>query len=226
MRAVITIALAIANLGQAPAVKGGTVTGSVNAVYKGRPAKVDDLYVYLEATKAPSQPGAKTVVKIEQKNTRFTPNVVVIPLGGKIFFPNRDSEEHNVFSPATKNGGWIGFDLGRYNTDPVGRHRSFKSSGEFDIYCDIHKCMSAKVKVVPTLHILKVVEGKYSFTDVPPGSYRATAWAPNSLESASQVFEVRADGTVKVEGLNLQLSSGSKHHTRIDGSSYSNYSCQ
>ena len=222
----LIIALAIANLGQAPAVKGGTVSGAVTAVHKGRATKVAELYIYLEPTKPPSQPGRKVTAKIEQKNTRFTPGVVVIPTGGKIFFPNRDSEEHNVFSPATKKGGWIGFDLGRYNTDPVGRQRSFKQAGEFDIYCDIHKCMTAKVKVVPTLHIAKVTGGKYTFADVPPGSYRAIAWAPNSPESKSQVFEVRADGAIAVEALNLQFTSSSTHHTRIDGSAYSNYSCQ
>lgn len=224
MRALV-IALAIANLGQAPAIKGGTVTGRVRTFLNGDETKVDELYVYVESTKQrPVQPGASTVAKIEQKNTRFTPSVLVVPTGTKVFFPNRDNEEHNVFSPAAKQGGWIGFDLGRYNTDRTGRHRVFRQRGEFDIYCDIHKCMSAKVKVVPTKHIVKVIAGKYTLHDIPPGTYRAIAWAPNSGESPSQPFEVAANGTMTVEALHLQYVVRGRHHTRIDGSAYTTYS--
>ena len=222
MRALV-IFLAIANLGQAPAVKGGTVSGIVVAVAKGRPTTTDELYVYLEGAK-PTGTHGKVVVRIEQKNTRFMPGVVVIPTGGTVFFPNRDSEEHNVFSPAVKANGWIGFDLGRYNTDAVGKKRSFRQPGEFDIYCDIHKCMNAKVKVVPTRHIAKVAGGKYTFTDVPPGTYRAVAWTPNSNESKSQLFEVAVGGKVDIQALNVQLVKGTRHHTRIDGSAYTTYS--
>lgn len=216
----LLIALAIANLGQAPALKGGAVSGTVIAVSKGRAIKVDELYVYLESTKKPVQPGEKVVARIEQKNTKFIPNVIVIPTGAKVFFPNRDNEEHNVFSPPVKKGGWIGFDLGRYNTDQTGKHRKFREPGEFDIYCDIHKDMWAKVKAVQTRHIVKVVDGKYAFADVPPGTYRAIAWAPDSLESKSQLIEVTANGTAKAESLNLQYVTRSRHHNRKDDKPY------
>ena len=224
MRPLLFLLLALANLGQAPAVKGGTVSGTAIAVFGGDPIQVSELYVYLEGKKPPRMPGAKVVAKIQQKNTKFTPGVVVIPTGASVFFPNRDSEEHNVFSPGVKANGWVGFDLGRYNTDAVGKKRVFKEKGEFDIYCDIHKCMNAKVKVVPTLHIVKVVDGKFSFTDVPPGTYQAVAWAPNSGESKSLQFEVTPERTVDVEQLNVQFVKKSLAHTRIDGSAYTSYS--
>ena len=52
----LIIVLSIANLGQAPAVKGGTVTGTVVAVSKGKPIKTTELWVYLESTVASKTP--------------------------------------------------------------------------------------------------------------------------------------------------------------------------
>lgn len=220
----IVILIAIANLGQAPAVKGGTVSGSVTAVQKGKPIQSTDVWVYLESATAPKSPGDGVSANIVQKETKFEPKVVVIPKGGKIFFPNRDSEEHNVFSPAVKANEYFGFDLGRYGPDKTGRHRKFFEVGEFDIYCDIHKEMSAKVKVVPSRYYTRVIDGKFTFADVAPGTYTLVAWAPDSRESRSaQAFEVKAGETRQTESLNVQVVTASRLHDRLDGSPYGQY---
>ncbi|MDQ3333644.1 MAG: hypothetical protein M4D80_00560 [Myxococcota bacterium] len=223
--ALIIIALSIANLGQAPAVKGGTVTGTVVAVSKGKPIKTTDVWVYLEGTAAPkASVGEGVTANIVQKDTEFTPKVVVIPKGGKVFFPNRDPEEHNVFSPAVKKNDYFGFDLGRYGPDKKGRHRKFFELGEFDIYCDIHKDMWSKVKVVPTRYFTRVVDGKFTLTGVVPGTYTLVAWAPDSRESRSaQPFEVKANETRAAESLNVQYVMSTGGHRRVDGSEYPPY---
>jgi plastocyanin len=226
MRSLVLPILCIANLGQAPAVKGGTVTGTVTPVVKGKPARVDDVYVYLVGTTKPRNSlGRDVVAKIEQKNTEFMPHVAVIPRGAKVFFPNRDDSEHNVFSPDVKKNDWYGFDLGRYGTDKTGRHHQFLQDGEFDIYCDIHKNMSATVKVVPTRYFTRVVDGKFSLADIPPGTYTLVAWAPGSRETRSaQPFTVAANDTTKVASLPLQYTPKSRVHARIDGNQYDDYS--
>ena len=228
MRKLLLI-LAIASLGQAPAVKGGTVTGSAIAVQNAKAMKLDELYVYLEPTaRASNSVGKGVVAEIVQKSgsdgPEFIPHVVVIPKGAKVFFPNRDQEEHNVFSPAVKANDWFGFDLGRYGPDKKGRARTFLQTGEFDIYCDIHKGMWAKIKVVPSRYFTRVVDGKFTFTDVPPGTYRVVAWAADSREDTTvQPFEVVAGQTKQVEDLRVQYRSSSHVHPRLDGSEYGPY---
>jgi plastocyanin len=224
----LLLLLAIANLGQAPAVKGGTVTGSVQVISKGKPMKVDELYVYLKSTHAPARAGngieARIVQREKNGDPQFWPQVTVVPKGAKVYFPNADTEEHNVFSPAVKANDWFGFDLGRYGPDKKGRARSFLQVGEFDIYCDIHKSMWATVKVVPTRHFTKVVDGKYALTDVPPGTYTLVAWTPGSAETTTVgAFEVEVDRTREVESLNVQYKAPNHIHPRIDGSPYYSY---
>ena len=223
MRRIGIALLAFASLGQAPAHKGGTVTGTVAAVEKGETVKSDELYVYLEMTKFRSQQGKDFSAQIVQKDTKFTPHIAVIPVGGTVFFPNLDSQEHNVFAPSVKANDFIGFDLGRYNTNKTGRHQRFLEAGEFDIYCDIHKEMWAKVKVVPSRYIVPVVDGKYTFTDVPPGTYTVVAWAPDSTEMKSAKPITVADGTTNVDLLKVRLGKHPGEHLRKDGTPYSAY---
>lgn len=220
----LVIVLAIANLGQAPAPSSGAVTGRVRYSQGMRALKTDTVHIYLEpiGTK-PVQPGRGVEAAIVQKDERFTPNVLVVPAGATVFFPNRDNADHNVFSPAAAASNWVGFDLGRYNFDKKGRKRLFRETGEFDIYCDIHKCMTAKVKVVSTRYHARVVDGVYTLTGVPPGTYRVAAWAPNSKDSWSQPIRVTPGGTVTVEELKVQWVAGPGSHTRVDGSPYPAY---
>ncbi len=211
------IALALANLGQAPAPKLGTITGRVNTLDGGKPIKVP-VWVYLKPQSRVSTSLGKSVVhKIVQSGKLFRAPVAVIPLGATVTFPNLDKFEHSVFSPAV--GSWLGFELGRYRTDTVGRSYEFLEPGEFDIYCDIHPNMSAKVKVVPTRHVAQVIDGAYRFDDIPPGSYTVVAWTPNSKESAEKV-EVAAGATVKVFDINLQYKKGPSMHLTSTGTPY------
>jgi len=219
----LLLVLAIANLGQAPAVKGGTVTGTVAAARGRDPVNnVEHLWVYLEGEGKPptSKLGKDVVERIAQKNLTFSPRVLLIPRGATVFFPNRDSVEHNVFSPEMKS--WIGFNLGRYNTDKVGKPKTFREYGEFDIFCDVHPEMSAAVKVVPSRYYTKVVDGTYTFTDVPPGVYRVVAWSPDSTETRSSQFAVEAGPTkpVQVQSMPFQHTPWDTTHNRSDGSAY------
>jgi len=224
MRRLILV-LAIANLGQAPAPKGGTVTGTIVATRGGAPIpanKVEHLWVYLESTTKVGRPVGKDVVAwIEQKGLTFTPPVTLIPTGATVFFPNRDSEVHNVYSPSTKDGDWLGFNLGRYNTHKIGRKQKFGRAGEFDIYCDIHVDMVATVKVVPSRYFTKVVDGRYTLTDIAPGVYNVLAWSPdNKPTTIAEAVEVQLDATKQVRPMNFVQEPWAKEHTHYDKTPY------
>ncbi|HUS32595.1 MAG TPA: hypothetical protein VMZ53_29035 [Kofleriaceae bacterium] len=198
---------------------GGSIAGSVVTVKDGKPAKRDDVYVYLQRvgrSKNRELPGKGVRKEIHQKGKAFEPHVVVIPVGGVVAFPNDDKEDHNVFSPTDP-----GFDLGRYTTDKKGKPHTFEDADEFDIFCDIHPQMWAKVKVVESEYIAQVVDGKFSFEGVAPGTYKVIAWTSDSAEVKSDKVVVTAGRSITLpNALHLQLTVASGCHDRKDGTPY------
>ncbi len=128
------------------------------------------LVIYLEGPglkPAPPAPGT-----LEQKNRHFEPEIVIVPVGSTVSFPNDDPIFHNVFSLSKTKP----FDLGYY---PAGESRTvkFDKPGIVQVYCHIHPDMSAAIVVLATPYWTKPAEdGKYSLSGVPPGNYDLVAW--------------------------------------------------
>lgn len=206
-------------LGNGPATPAGTVTGTVVAVKAGKAVKAEYAFVYLQPVRPPhgKLPGTGMTFQIHQKDKQFVPHVLVVPIGSVVRFPNDDKETHNVFSP---NGPPEQFDLGRSNTNE-GPSRSFDDPGEVELYCDIHKEMWAKVKVVDSAYIAPLVDGKYTITGVAPGTYRVVAWAPSSTEVISPEKLTVTDGqSATAKELHLQIAPIQTVHARKDGKPY------
>ncbi len=210
----------------AAAPKGGTISGKVVAVKDGNAISRDDVYVYLEQVPRPKRdalPGAGQLHQIVQKTEKkdagpfFFPRVLVVPVGATVYFPNLDKgEQHNVFSPTDPI-----FDLGRYGFTKKGKPRTFEVADEFDIFCDVHPTMWAKIKVVDSPYIAKVVNGMFSFTNVPKGKYKVVAWVRNSPEVRSGLVTVADGASVTLDReLHLQVKSRSGCHDRKDGTPY------
>ena len=202
----------------------GAITGTVKFFEDGKQVTRPIVgYVYLLPARrrggsASPKPLTATIV---QKDKKFTPDRLVIPVGSTVAFPNqeprsRSDNDHNVFSPTDPTP----FDLSRYSSGET-RSRKFLDEGEFDIYCDIHVDMSAKVKVVETDRITVVTNGTFKLTDVPAGTYKVVAWAPDSAESKETITVVAGD-TTRVPQLNVQVGRP-KPHLRKDGSAYPIY---
>jgi plastocyanin len=201
-----------------PAQSGGTVSGSVRAVKNGKVVARKELYVYLKPLGAhDAKPGAGIKRQIVQKELQFAPRVVVVPVGAVVAFPNGDRDKHNVYSPTEPS-----FDLGTYGPTPKGKERTFEDEDEVDIYCDVHRFMSAKVKVVDSPYIAKVVDGKFTFSGVKPGKYRVYAWGPNSPDVPyPKEITVTAGQTIQLDReLHLQIKTPPLCHDRKDGSEY------
>lgn len=197
----------------------GTVTGTVVAVRGGKPIKPEYAFVYLQPVRPVhgKSPGAGLAFEIHQKDKQFVPHVLAVPTGSVVSFPNDDKETHNVFSP---NGPPEQFDLGRKNPSERPSH-TFDDPGEVELYCDIHKEMWAKVKVVDSPYIAPVVDGKYTIPNVAPGTYRVVAWAPSSNEVlAPEEVTVTATQTATVKELHLQVAPIRTTHARKDGKPY------
>jgi plastocyanin len=211
---------------QAPGV-GGTVRGKIRVIDRGKAIAHDDVYVYLEETRhrRHALPGAGQNAEIRQVKQQFTPHVLVVPTGTTIAFPNYDNEEHNVFSPSDPPGQ---FDLGRYTTDHKGKTHEFDDPADVDIFCDIHKEMWAKIKIVDTRYfVVANANGEFQLDHVAPGTYRVVGWLPNNKEESrsTEKLVVTEGGTTQLaDELHLQLDLvPTRPHTRKDGTQYPLY---
>jgi len=111
-------------------------------------------------------------VEIAQRNGRFEPDLVVIPVGSTVEFPNDDPIFHNVFSLS----GAQPFDLGYY---PKSQSRTvkFTHSGIVQVYCHIHANMYAAIVVTASpWYGRPASDGTFSWSNIPAGHYRLVAW--------------------------------------------------
>jgi plastocyanin len=118
--------------------------------------------------------------KILQKDKRFTPHVLAIPIGSTVDFPNEDPIFHNAFS---NYDGQI-FDIGLY---PPGTSRTitFRRPGIVRVFCNIHATMSAVIVVLDTpYYAVTNGDGAYRIENVPSGIYRLHLFHERANEQA------------------------------------------
>lgn len=213
---------------------GGTIRGRVLLVSSGHavsPIPADRVFVYLvDKTMPRHKPEPPPTRRIVQQNIQFSPHVLVVQKGTKVEFPNMESspQAHNVFSPLPF------FDLGRFMPGGKQPSKVFDvadgPSFEHQIYCDIHICMWARIKVVDALgpeYIQEVdANGNYTFTNVPPGSYEVWAWsvASTAVSSGSPPHPLAAGATWDVGDLKVQLGNLGLVHKNKRGQKYDPYS--
>lgn len=215
----LVVMLLLLGAGAAPPA-GATISGTVNVTDDaGKPvADPADVWVYLEPVHPAfdaDPPGKGVRAAIRQERETFVPHVVVVPEGAVVAFPNYDHEDHNVFSPTPPE-----FNLGRWPTDHTGHTREFDDPGEFDIYCDIHQKMTAKVLVVPTRYFAPVTRGAFALAHVAPGTYRVVLWMPDVYDhTTKKTVTVTPGATLVLPPMDLHPGHR-RAHTRFDGSAY------
>jgi plastocyanin len=131
--------------------------------------------VYLEgagpATSDATAP-AETTEQVEQLDRRFVPDLVVVPVGSSVSFPNMDPIFHNIYSLSKSKT----FDLGSYDKGET-RKVSFPKPGIVEVYCHLHPNMAATVMVTPNRWYARPDRtGHYRIPNVPPGKYTVVAW--------------------------------------------------
>ncbi|HLV88022.1 MAG TPA: carboxypeptidase regulatory-like domain-containing protein [Candidatus Sulfotelmatobacter sp.] len=143
------------------------------------------------ATEMPPQQ-ATSIPKLIQRNKSFHPSVIVVPVGGKVEFPNQDPFFHNVFSMFEGKR----FDLGLYESGST-RFVQFDKPGISFIFCNIHAEMSAVVIALSTpYYAVSDARGEINLPNVPPGRYKLEVFhssvTPETLRSLSREVTVAA----------------------------------
>ncbi|HET9784052.1 MAG TPA: hypothetical protein VFP94_03725 [Terriglobales bacterium] len=124
------------------------------------------------ATTAEPVAAAGGKFRMAQRHQRFEPDLLVIPVGATVEFPNFDPYFHNVFSLGDNRP----FDLGLYQAGSA-RTRRFTQAGVSYVFCNIHPRMSGVILTVPTRwYAVSDAAGKLTLPDAPPGTYQLHVW--------------------------------------------------
>ena len=186
--AAYTMAATALFAGSAAAQNGTTATTSVSGqiTITERPGEeTEDLanvVVFLEpmATSARRPAPTHTVIALEKR--QFSPRVRVVTEGSKVEFPNQDPFNHNVFSKL--NGG--------FDTQPYGRGKTkdhtFRESGVYPLYCNVHPRMTAFVITLNTPYFTQAgKDGRFTLEGVPPGQYKLHVWHDRATEAVRNI---------------------------------------
>ena len=152
--------------------------------------------VYLEGPVPSIEPanGSPIVTDVRQVDRRFVPDLVVVPVGSAVSFPNMDPIFHNIYSLSKAKT----FDLGSYDKGET-RRVLFPKPGVVEVYCHLHPNMAATVVVAPSRYFAQPDRnGQYRIPDVPPGHYTLVAWH-KSAGYFRQSIDVTADQSTKVD---------------------------
>jgi plastocyanin len=169
---------------------------------------------------APSLPlAAPRTYRMVQKNKKFDPHLLVVPVGSSVEFPNQDPFFHNVFS--LYNG--KRFDLGLYETGSE-RGERFDREGVSYIFCNIHPEMGAVILALSTPYYAISHEGAITIQHVPQGKYTLNVWSEGA--TAESLNAARKQVTVTEQGAALgaitltAAPSPIVHHANKFGESY------
>ncbi|HEY3288316.1 MAG TPA: hypothetical protein VGJ96_14445 [Gemmatimonadaceae bacterium] len=162
-------------------------------------ADIGNTVVYLLPADGRTLRTTSAKVPIAMNGKEFRPHVRVVTPGSAVEYPNQDPFSHNIFSTAPG----AAFDLGTY-PNGVSRAATFRKTGAFPIYCNIHARMTAYVVVVPTpYHTMAGNDGRWTIDGVAGGSYELHVWHERAPEVVTPVT-VTATG---IEGLATTLDA-------------------
>jgi hypothetical protein len=144
-------------------------------IHVGADQAVESAVVYLvDVAKGKPWPAAAKTPELDNVKCRFEPQVQVIA-AGPIDIVNSDSVLHNTHGYYGKR---TAFNLALPNKDqriPA----ELKRSGTVRVDCDAHGWMEGWIYVVDNpYYAVTGADGKFSITDVPPGTYKLVAVQP------------------------------------------------
>lgn len=128
---------------------------------------------------------SNTTYRMVQHDKRFEPDLLVVPVGTQVEFPNLDPWFHSVFSLYDGKR----FDLGLYEAGSR-RKVAFDRPGPSYIFCNIHPEMSAVVLAIESNYsAISDKSGRLSLANVPDGKYVLHVWYGNASQKDLDALE-------------------------------------
>lgn len=159
-----------------------------------RPDVATELQRVVVFLDTPALPARPVKVVMDQRQRRFEPEVVAVPVGSTVVFPNSDPIFHNVFSLSKAKQ----FDLGNYEKGEA-RSVAFTQPGVVQLHCHLHPNMTGAVLVTPNGWFAQPdTGGRFVLPPVAPGRYALVAWH-KSAGLFRRTIELRAGAKVSVD---------------------------
>ena len=148
----------------------------------------------------PRKPAAVHAV-MDQVDRAFEPDLLVVPVGSTVEFPNSDSVSHQIysFSPAKR------FQLPLYRGKPYPPVH-FEQAGVVTLGCNIHDEMLAYLLVTDAPYFGRTNQGGGWSADVPRGRYHVAIWHPRLRDSAADLERELTVGDTDRADLTLRLA--------------------
>jgi plastocyanin len=141
-------------------------------------------------------PVAPAAVIVDQVDLSFVPDVVVIPVGSTVSFPNSDAVSHQVYSFSSTRR----FQLPLYRGKPY-PPVTFDRPGVVTLGCNIHDNMLAYVVVTDAPFFGRSdATGRWTLPDVPNGKYKLRLWHPLLNEPVVE-REIEVGGATPADAL-------------------------
>jgi plastocyanin len=197
------------------------VRGTVNVMHRAASAAGNsDVIVWLTPRQSHGAVAPGPVVRLVQKNKRFTPHVIAVTAGTQIEFPNQDPFFHDVFSIYHGKP----FDLGLYESGSARKIR-FSQPGVSYIFCSIHPQMNAAVVVLRTPYFAVTgSDGEFRIDQLPPGPYKLEVWyefaSESELAGLARDLEI-TPGESALGAITIHSSDSPKEHLNKYGETYS-----
>jgi len=160
-----------------------------------------DTIVMLHALDAPSRPSPPVAAVMDQINLAFAPDLLVIPVGSTVSFPNTDTTSHQIysFSPTHR------FQLPLYRGKPYPPEH-FDKAGLVTLGCNIHDNMVAYILVTDApLFGRTDATGTWAASALARGRYRVELWHPRLREDAAALAREVSIGDERAE-LSIRLA--------------------
>jgi plastocyanin len=157
--------------------------------------------VTVRALDGPARHATAVHAVMDQVNRSFAPDLLVIPVGSTVEFPNSDSVSHQIysFSPAKR------FQLPLYRGKPYPPVH-FDQAGVVTLGCNIHDEMLAYLLVTDALWYGRTNDGGGWSVEVPRGRYRVALWHPRLREDTDELERELTVGDSDRADLTLRLS--------------------
>ncbi|MGB3942131.1 MAG: carboxypeptidase regulatory-like domain-containing protein [Candidatus Manganitrophaceae bacterium] len=197
---IITIILVLS-----PSLADAAATGGVRGEIRIGSKPAGGAVVYLREVgpkPAPVPPIEKT---IEQKELKFAPDFLVVPVGTTLVFENKDNEMHNIKSNSPGNR----FDIGVHMPGDT-KQVVITQPGKVILRCSIHHGMRGTVFVSPSAYFTTTnPQGEFELKAVPAGTYQLEIWHKRlTTEEMKQAAKpVRIDAEIVTAPIDIAAAS-------------------
>lgn len=117
---------------------------------------------------------------LNQRGCRFLPEIAIVPKGKPLAVTNSDPVPHNIHAYEV-----IGrarrslFNMAQPQPGTITKSITPRTAPMVKVECDLHNFMEGWVFVAETPYTTLVdAEGKFTLSEIPPGSYTLKAWHP------------------------------------------------